>query len=111
MFSFLWLLFRMQFAVSSGIITVFTMCSLFEYSDKSLVFVYFFFFGLSAITLSFLISTFFTRAKTAVAVGTLAFLGAFFPYYTVNDPGVSMLVFESFTLIIVLSDLCACIFF
>ena len=88
----------MQFAISSGIITVVTMWSLFEYSDKSLVFVYFFFFGLSAITLSFLISTFFTRAKTAVAVGTLSFLGAFFPYYTVNDPDVSMLVLESLTM-------------
>lgn len=84
--------YTLQFAVSSGIITVITMSSLFEYSDKSLVFVYFFFFGLSAIALSFLISTFFTRAKTAVAVGTLSFLGAFFPYYTVNDPGVSMVL-------------------
>ncbi|XP_057535190.1 ABC transporter A family member 1 isoform X2 [Amaranthus tricolor] len=84
--------YTLQFAISSGIITVVTMWSLFEYSDKSLVFVYFFFFGLSAITLSFLISTFFTRAKTAVAVGTLSFLGAFFPYYTVNDPDVSMVL-------------------
>lgn len=69
------------------------MGSLFKYSDKTLVFTYFFLFGLSAITLSFLISTFFTRAKTAVAVGTLAFLGAFFPYYTVNDESVSMYVY------------------
>lgn len=83
----------LQFAISSGIITLCTMDNLFQYSDKSLVFIYFFSFGLSAITLSFLISTFFTRAKTAVAVGTLAFLGAFFPYYTVNDEAVSMLVF------------------
>ncbi|CAN1288577.1 ABC transporter A family member 1 [Linum perenne] len=82
--------YALQFAVSSGIITVCTMNSLFSYSDKSLVFVYFFSFGLSSIMLSFLISTFFTRAKTAVAVGVLAFLGAFFPYYTVNDPSVSM---------------------
>ncbi|CAN0878408.1 ABC transporter A family member 1 [Linum grandiflorum] len=82
--------YALQFAVSSGIITVCTMNSLFTYSDKSLVFVYFFSFGLSAIMLSFLISTFFSRAKTAVAVGTLAFLGAFFPYYSVNDPSVSM---------------------
>lgn len=82
--------YTVQFAISSGIITVITMCSLFEYSDKSLVFTYFFLFGLSAITLSFLISTFFMRAKTAVAVGMLSFLGAFFPYYTVNDPDVPM---------------------
>lgn len=83
------LTYALQFAFTSGIITLSTMSSLFKYSDKSLVFVYFFSFGLSAIMLSFLIATFFTRAKTAVAVGTLAFLAAFFPYYTVNDESVS----------------------
>lgn len=82
-----------QFALSSAILTVCTMSTLFQYSDKTLVFAYFLSFGLSGITLSFMISTFFTRAKTAVAVGTLSFLGAFFPYYTVNDETVSMLVF------------------
>ncbi|XP_031398981.1 ABC transporter A family member 1 isoform X1 [Punica granatum] len=81
-----------QFAISSGIITICSMGSLFKYSDESVVFVYFFSFGLSAIMMSFLISTFFTRAKTAVAVGTLSFLGAFFPYYTVNDPAVPMVL-------------------
>ncbi|KAH7855874.1 hypothetical protein Vadar_029947 [Vaccinium darrowii] len=84
--------YALQFAISSGIITLCTMSTLFQYSDKSLVFVYFFLFGLSAIMLSFLISTFFTRAKTAVAVGTLSFLGAFFPYYTVNDEAGPMIL-------------------
>uniref|UniRef100_A0A1J3IH85 ABC transporter A family member 1 n=1 Tax=Noccaea caerulescens TaxID=107243 RepID=A0A1J3IH85_NOCCA len=84
--------YALQFALCSGIITACTMGSLFKYSDTTLVFTYFFLFGLSAIMLSFLISTFFTRAKTAVAVGTLAFLGAFFPYYTVNDDSVSMVL-------------------
>uniref|UniRef100_A0A2P2LAL7 ABC transporter A family member 1 isoform X1 n=1 Tax=Rhizophora mucronata TaxID=61149 RepID=A0A2P2LAL7_RHIMU len=84
--------YAIQFAITSGIITACTMNSLFKYSDKSVVFVYFLSFGLSAIMLSFLITTFFTRAKTAVAVGTLSFLGAFFPYYTVNDPAVSMVL-------------------
>ena len=79
-----------QLLNSSGILTACTMDNLFKYSDKTLVFAYFFVFGLSAIMLSFFISTFFKRAKTAVAVGTLAFLGAFFPYYTVNEEGVSM---------------------
>ncbi|XP_024027117.1 ABC transporter A family member 1 [Morus notabilis] len=81
-----------QFAISSAIIVVCTMDNLFKYSDKSLVFTYFFLFGLSAITLAFVISTFFSRAKTAVAVGTLSFLGAFFPYYSVDDQAVSMIV-------------------
>ncbi|KAM7263046.1 hypothetical protein ACFE04_000729 [Oxalis oulophora] len=82
--------YALQFAISSAIITACTMSNIFGYSDKTLVFMYFFSFGLSAIMLSFLISTFFTRAKTAVAVGTLSFLGAFFPYYTVNDEAVSL---------------------
>ncbi|XP_047959280.1 ABC transporter A family member 1 [Salvia hispanica] len=91
MFNISWFLtYALQFAISSGIITLCTMGTLFKYSDKSLVFVYFFCFGLSSITLSFLISTFFTRAKTAIAVGTLAFLAAFFPYYSVDDESVSM---------------------
>ncbi|XP_061362601.1 ABC transporter A family member 1 isoform X1 [Gastrolobium bilobum] len=84
--------YSLQFAISSGIITACTMDNLFKYSDKTLVFAYFFIFGLSAIMLSFFISTFFKRAKTAVAVGTLSFLGAFLPYYTVNDEGVSMVL-------------------
>uniref|UniRef100_A0A1D1XQT2 ABC transporter A family member 1 n=1 Tax=Anthurium amnicola TaxID=1678845 RepID=A0A1D1XQT2_9ARAE len=84
--------YALQFAASSAIITFCTMTSLFKYSDKSLVYIYFFLFGLSAVMLSFLISTFFSRAKTAVAVGSLSFLGAFFPYYTVNDPAVSMIL-------------------
>lgn len=90
LFSHLFIFSCLQFAISSGILTACTMYNLFKYSDKTLVFAYFFAFGLSAIMLSFLISTFFKRAKTAVAVGTLSFLGAFFPYYTVNDEGVSM---------------------
>ncbi|KAI3949646.1 hypothetical protein MKW92_026942 [Papaver armeniacum] len=84
--------YSIQFALSSGIITAVTMGSLFSYSDKSLVFVYFFLFGLSAIMLSFVITTFFSRAKTAVAVGTLSFLAGFLPYYTVNDPAVPMML-------------------
>ncbi|CAJ2671488.1 unnamed protein product [Trifolium pratense] len=84
--------YALQFAISSAIITACTMDNIFKYSDKTLVFAYFFIFGLSAIMLSFFISTFFKRAKTAVAVGTLSFLGAFLPYYTVNDEGVSMIL-------------------
>lgn len=92
-FHFSWFVtYAFQFAISSGIITLCTMGTLFKYSDKSLVFMYFFSFGLSSIMLSFLISTFFTRAKTAVTVGTLSFLGAFFPYYTVSDQAVSMVL-------------------
>ncbi|KAJ8499332.1 hypothetical protein OPV22_009884 [Ensete ventricosum] len=56
--------YSIQFAVSSAIITACTLGSIFRYSDKSL---------------------------TAVAVGTLSFLGAYVPYYTVNDPAVPLI--------------------
>lgn len=91
--------YALQFAVSSAVLTLCTMGSLFKYSDKSVVFTYFLFFGLSAMTLSYLISSFFNRAKTAVAVGTLSFMGAFFPYYTINDPGISMILKVSASLL------------
>ncbi|XP_010421868.1 PREDICTED: ABC transporter A family member 1 isoform X2 [Camelina sativa] len=80
--------YALQLALCSGIITACTMGSLFKYSETTLVFTYFFLFGVSAIMLSFM----FTRAKTVVAVGTVAFLGAFFPYYTVNDESVSIVL-------------------
>lgn len=79
-FHFSWFItYALQFAISSAVITTCTMDNIFKYSDKTLVVAYFFIFGLSAIMLSFLISTFFKRAKTAVAIGTLSFLGALFP--------------------------------
>jgi ATP-binding cassette subfamily A (ABC1) protein 3 len=91
----------MQFAVSAAIITACTMTSIFQYSDKSVVFMYFFVFGLSAIMLSFLITTFFSRAKTAVAVGTLSFVGAYFPYYTVIDVAVPMYAIRISSILII----------
>jgi ATP-binding cassette subfamily A (ABC1) protein 3 len=75
-----------QFGVTSALITVVTWSSLFAHSDKSVVFAYFFVFGLSSIGLCFFLSTFFSRARTAASVGALTFLGAFFPYYTLVDP-------------------------
>ncbi|XP_024515167.1 ABC transporter A family member 1 [Selaginella moellendorffii] len=84
------IIYMLQFAVSALIIVLVTMNSIFAYSSMSVVFVYFFLFGLSAIALCFLISVFFTRAKTATAVGTLSFLAAFFPYYVVVDTDVSL---------------------
>ncbi|GAQ79509.1 ABC transporter A family [Klebsormidium nitens] len=82
-----WLItYGVQFGVTSAVITAVTWSSLFAHSDKSVVFAYFFVFGLSSIGLCFLLSTFFSRARTAASVGALAFLGAFFPYYTLVDP-------------------------
>ncbi|XP_035841687.1 uncharacterized protein LOC110920442 isoform X3 [Helianthus annuus] len=49
--------------------------ALFQYSDKTLVFVYFFLFGRSGIMLSSLISTFFTRAKSAMGLCFMMIMG------------------------------------
>eukprot|EP00899_Mesostigma_viride_P013992 jgi/Mesvir1/22594/Mv05014-RA.3 len=78
-----------QFAITAALLALVSSVSIFPYSDASLLFVYFAMFGVSTVALCFLLTTFFSRAKTAVAVGTLLFLSAFFPYYTVVDESVS----------------------
>eukprot|EP00899_Mesostigma_viride_P016639 jgi/Mesvir1/24977/Mv25104-RA.2 len=81
--------YTIQFAITGALLAVVSSASIFPYSDASLLFVYFATFGASTVALCFLLTTFFSRAKTAAAVGTLLFLSAFFPYYTVVDESVS----------------------
>eukprot|EP00897_Mesotaenium_endlicherianum_P001210 jgi/Mesen1/1116/ME000123S00292 len=84
--------YTVQFALSSAVITALAGGTLFKYSQKSVVFCFFLLFSESSIALCYLITPFFSRAKSAAAVGTLAFLGAYFPYYTVMDSQVSGVV-------------------
>ncbi|XP_022021335.1 uncharacterized protein LOC110921338 isoform X3 [Helianthus annuus] len=67
----------LQFAITAAIITVCTMGTLFQYSDKTLVFVYFFLFGLSGIMLLSLISTFSHEQNRLWQLELLLFLEPF----------------------------------
>ena len=73
-----------------GIIAIFatatTLRGAFKSSDAIFVFLLFFLFGLSVITLCFAISTLFSRAKTASTVGIVLFFGAYFPFAAISDP-------------------------
>eukprot|EP00735_Rhodelphis_limneticus_P009137 TRINITY_DN2560_c0_g1::TRINITY_DN2560_c0_g1_i1::g.19179::m.19179 TRINITY_DN2560_c0_g1::TRINITY_DN2560_c0_g1_i1::g.19179 ORF type:complete len:1829 (-),score=670.14,sp/Q84M24/AB1A_ARATH/37.15/0.0,ABC2_membrane_3/PF12698.2/1.1e-20,ABC2_membrane_3/PF12698.2/2.6e-40,ABC_tran/PF00005.22/8e-28,ABC_tran/PF00005.22/9.3e-22,AAA_21/PF13304.1/3.6,AAA_21/PF13304.1/0.00028,AAA_21/PF13304.1/1.1e+02,AAA_21/PF13304.1/0.00011,AAA_15/PF13175.1/1,AAA_15/PF13175.1/5.1e+02,AAA_15/PF13175.1/0.52,ABC2_membrane/PF01061 len=62
---------------------------LMEHSAMTVVFCIFFLFGLSVIGFCFLISVFFSRAKTAAFLGVLIFFAAFFFYFGVSDPEMS----------------------
>jgi len=79
----------LQMAIVSILIVLVTMSSVFEYSDKFLVFLYFMAFSLAVINMCFLMATFFSRSKVASLMGPMIFFASFFPYYAVADPSYS----------------------
>ena len=74
------------FFIIAFVIAVIVGNSFFPASNGALMLAFFFFFGLASLALCFLLSTFFSKAKLAAAVGAVLFIGAFFPYYSVNGP-------------------------
>lgn len=60
--------------------------SLFKYSDMGLLFLFFFSFCLSLIALACMVTTFFSRAKTAGTLSPFLLLAGYLPYFGVSDP-------------------------
>jgi len=79
----------LQMALTSLLMTRSASESIFQYSEDSLVFIYFLSFSLSLVSLCCLIATFFSKAKTAALVGPIIFFASFFPYYAVSDTDLS----------------------
>ena len=75
-----------QMTLISGLITLVTGGSVFEYSNKILVFIYFEIFSLAAMNMCYLMATLFSRSKAASLLGPMIFFASFFPYYAVSDP-------------------------
>jgi ATP-binding cassette subfamily A (ABC1) protein 3 len=71
----------LQMTLVSVLITIVTADSVFEYSNKFYVFIYFEVFSLAVINMCFLLSTFFSRSKSASLLGPMIFFASFFPYY------------------------------
>ncbi|XP_058425894.1 phospholipid-transporting ATPase ABCA3-like [Diceros bicornis minor] len=63
-----------------------------QYSDPSLIFIFFLCFVIASIFFGFLITTFFSKTTLAVAVGGFLYFLSFFPYVVVNT------VYEQLTL-------------
>lgn len=71
----------LQMTLVSILITLVTATSVFEYSNKFYVFLYFESFSLAVICMCFLMATMFSRSKVASMLGPMIFFGSFFPYY------------------------------
>lgn len=87
--SVFWLSWVVTYIVSFIIvcIVVILVCkgSLFKYSDGGLLFLYFFSFCLTLIALACLVTTFFSKAKTAGTLSPFVLLAAWLPYFAVSD--------------------------
>jgi ATP-binding cassette subfamily A (ABC1) protein 3 len=75
-----------QMTIISVLITGVSSTTVFAYSNKLFVFLYFEVFSLAVMNLCFLLATLFSKSKTAALMGPMIFFASFFPYYAVNDP-------------------------
>lgn len=74
------------FFIIASIIAIIVKAGMFSHSDGGIIILYFWLFGMTAVSLCFMISVFFSRAKLASIVGAVLFIATFFPYFSVNDP-------------------------
>ncbi|CAG9325453.1 unnamed protein product [Blepharisma stoltei] len=74
------------YLVISILATIIMGFQIFTYSNKFILFFTFLLLGISCISFSVLISVFFSRAKAALALGLMVFLGLFFVFFAVDDP-------------------------
>ena len=85
-----WLLtFQAQWLVTNTFILLVVRNSVFRYSNHWLVFLWLQAVSLSVVAFCFLISTLFSRSKTAATLGSVIFFAAFFPYYFVGSEAVT----------------------
>ena len=75
----------LQMTLVCVLITLVTASSVFQYSDKVLIFFYFEAFSLAVISMCFLLATLFSSSKAASLLGPMLFFGSFFPYYALDD--------------------------
>ncbi|CAE8703253.1 unnamed protein product, partial [Polarella glacialis] len=81
-YSLLWLL-------PAGLMVGICWGSVFEHSNKFLVFLFFWLFAVCVVSLCSFIAVFFSQAKTASVVGALLFFLLYFPYLFVANSGTS----------------------
>jgi ATP-binding cassette subfamily A (ABC1) protein 3 len=74
----------LMFLITSIGITIVTSGSVYKYSSKGHVFIFFFFFSLTTFAFCWLVSVFFSRSTVASTMAALVFLGSFFPYFAVT---------------------------
>jgi len=78
-----------QSTVTVSLMTLLGARTAFSYSNSFLIFLFLLVFSLALVMFVFLVSTFFSKAKTAATAGTVIFFASFFPYYALTGPGVA----------------------
>ncbi|CAM9333504.1 unnamed protein product, partial [Choristocarpus tenellus] len=78
-----------QWLVTNILIVWVTSGSVFLYSNKWLLLVWLSSVSIAVLAFCFLLSTLFSRSKTAATLGSVLFFGAFFPYYYVGGQSVT----------------------
>ena len=63
---------------------------IYTYSNPGLIFVYFWFFGISCLAFSILLSMFFSTSRSAVLIGIPVFIGSYFVSFAVSDSQLAM---------------------
>lgn len=81
--------FQVQWIATNILILLVVNNSVFRYSNHWLVFLWLEAVALAVMAFCFLISTFFSRSKTAATLGSVIFFGSFFPYYFVGGSAVT----------------------
>ena len=75
-----------QMLVTAVCVTIILISGVYTFSSGILVFVFVLAWGMSVVTLCFLLSVFFSKSKAAATVGPMLFFALYFPYYAVEDP-------------------------
>ena len=78
----------LYFTIIAALITLITGPTVLKYSSHSLLFVYFVLFGFTSVAFCFLVSVFFSKAKTASSAGIMIFFAGWVPYASYNTPDV-----------------------
>lgn len=73
-----------MFFITALLITAITNNTVYEYSNKGYILLYFWLFGLSVYAYSYLVSSIFSRARVGSTTGAIVFLLIFFPYFAVS---------------------------
>ena len=79
----------LQSILTALLMTLVSARTVFEYSQPALVFLFLLTFLLAVVMLCFLVSTLFSKSKTAATLGTVIFFASFFPYYALTGSGTS----------------------
>ena len=75
--------------IISGICTIILAANVFKYTNKGIIFLYFWVYGISLFGLAIFLQAFFSRARIAAITGTLVYFGTSFINAAVSDSNVS----------------------